>query len=143
MKYPYSEQELYDNYEFKVVKKAIMKEFPWITNVSVNPQDLDRYNFIYLNFDVDPIKFSEEYDVELASWVRRAWEEGKEYNATLLSLIGEDFSYEDSKEITDKIMDLIREVHNSPALPHDLKVKGNRHFHLGDFTINRGKESWF
>ena len=57
----YTVEELYDNYEFKVVRRAIMKEFPWIKNVTVTRDNLDKYNTIFLDFEVDLHRLLESY----------------------------------------------------------------------------------
>ena len=51
-----TEEELYDNYEFKVTKRALMREFPFIKNVYVkDPATIDQYkSFIFLDADINP-----------------------------------------------------------------------------------------
>ena len=141
--YPYTLEELYDNYEFKVVKKAIMREFPWIENVTVDPEQLQKYSLIFLNFDVDPIKLGEQMGWTVTPWVKKAYEQGKEYKGMYLSLLFDKVNYEDTRDIANSIEELARSVHNSPALPHDLKIKGDRRFTVGDFFVNQGKQPWF
>ena len=141
--YPYTQQELYDNYEFKVVKKALMREYPWIKNVSVDPDNLSKYNLIFLDLDIDPVKLGEEQGWNLTPWVQNAYEDGKEYKGMYLSLFFDKVNYEDTKELNDGLIELIRGVHYSPALPSDLKIKGDRAFSIGDFYLNKGSEPWF
>ena len=141
--YPYTQQELYDNYEFKVVKKALMREYPWIKNVSVDPENLSKYNIIFLDLDIDPIKLGEERGWEVTPWVLKAFEEGKEYKGMFLSLFFDKVNYEESRDLSDELIELTRGVHNSPALPSDLKIKGGRSFNIGDFYVNQGSEPWF
>ena len=141
--YPYTQQELYDNYEFKVVKKALMREYPWIKNVSVDPENLSKYNIIFLDLDIDPIKLGEERGWEVTPWVLKSFEEGKEYKGMFLSLFFDKVNYEESRDLMDDIIELTRSVHNSPALPSDLKIKGDRSFNIGDFYVNQGSEPWF
>lgn len=141
--YPYTAEELYDNYEFKVVKKALMREYPWIKDVTVNEENLSKYNLIFLDFDIDPIMFGEEMGWTITPWIERAYDEGKEYKGLYLSLFFDKVTYDDTKELTDDITDLMRSVGKSPAFPPDLRIKGDRRFSIGDFFLNKGKEPWF
>lgn len=139
----YTLDELYNNYEFKVVKKVLMREYPWIKDVSVNPKDLDYYNIIFMNLDFDPIKLGEDKDWELSPWVKKAYDEGKYYHEMYLSLFYNKISFEDSDELKQELESLMNSVHNSPALPKDLKIEGERKFTVGDFYFNKGGEPWF
>lgn len=141
--YHYTPEEINDNYEFKVVKKALMREFPWIKNVTVDENNLPKYNLIFLDFDIDPIKLGEEMGWELTPWVKRAYDEGKEYKAIYLSLFYNGVGYDETKDLTDDMTELMRSVGKSPAFPPDLRIKGDRKFSVGEFYINRGSEPWF
>ena len=141
--YPYTLEELYDNYEFKVVKKALMREYPWINDITVNPENLEKYNLIFLDFDIDPVKLGEEMDWSLSPWVKRAYDDGKEYKGMYLSLFFDGVKYEDTKDLNDDMTELMRSVGQSPAFPPDLRIKGGRTFSIGDFFMNKGSESWF
>ena len=41
---PMTYQEVIDNYEFKVAKKMLMREYPWIKDVFMNPEEINKYN---------------------------------------------------------------------------------------------------
>ncbi len=54
-------EELMDNYEFKVSKKMLMREYPWIKDVTYkNPEDINKYNLIFIDIVVDPYELAEE-----------------------------------------------------------------------------------
>ena len=138
----YTVEELYDNYEFKVVRRAIMKEFPWIKNVTVTQDNLDRYNTIFLDFEVDLPRLLETYGWEPYRSAQRAWDENKYFHAMHLSLFG-DVPYEAAKTaVTDDMEKLFQAIHDSPALPKDLKLKTGRRFSIGDFYFNAGRPDW-
>jgi hypothetical protein len=139
----YTPEEINDNYEFKVVKKALMREYPWVKNVSVDANNLPKYNLIFLDIDIDPIMLGEEMGWELTPWVQKAIEQGKEYKGMYLSLFYDGVSFEESKDLTNDMTDLIRSVGPSPAFPPDLRIKGDRKFAIGDFYVNKGMEPWF
>ena len=137
----YTVEELYDNYEFKVVRRAIMKEFPWITDVTVTQDNLDRYNTIFLDLEVNLPRLLETYGWEPYRSAQRAWDENKYFHSMHLSLLG-DITYEEAKPVADAIERLYKAISDSPALPKDLKLKTGRRFSIGDFFFNEGQPDW-
>jgi len=137
----YTVDELYDNYEFKVVKRAIMREFPWITNVTVTQQNLDAYNSIFLDLEVNLPHLLETYGWGPYRAAKRAWEENKYFHSMHLSLLG-DVSFEDAKPVANDIEKLYKSISHSPALPTDLRLKTGRRFSIGDFYFNLGRPEW-
>ena len=135
--------ELYDNYHFKVVKRAIMREFPWIKDVWVKEDELNKYGVIFLNIEIDPIKLGEEKGWTVTPWVKTAADKGRNYSGMYLSLFFDKVDYDETRELQQDINDLANSVGDSPALPSDLKIKGDRRFSLGDIHVNHGAPSWF
>ena len=133
--------ELHDNYEFKVVKRAIMREFPWVTDVTVTQENLDKYSTIFLDLEVNLPKFLGTYGWQPYKSALKAWDQNKYFHAMHITLFG-DVTYETGKEITNEIKQLIQSVHDSPALPTDLKIKQGRHFSVGDYYFNKGNPEW-
>jgi len=135
-------EELENNYEYKVVKRALMKEFPYIKGVELNPEELDRYNLIFLNLIVDPIQMKETYGYEFNPWLIRRLEAGERYTANYPSLLY-NVTYEDSKEdIMNPINKMMEQIHNSAALPHDMTLPKGRRFSVGSFIVNPNGPSW-
>jgi hypothetical protein len=135
-------EELQNNYEFKVVRRALMKEFPWIKDVTFDPEELDQYNLIFLNLIVDPAKMGEQYGWEMNTWVKRAYEEGKMYRGNYPSLLFK-ITYEVGRdEINDPITRMFEEIHSSPALPEDMRLPRGRVFQVGSFIVNPDGEPW-
>jgi hypothetical protein len=137
----YTVDELYDNYEFKVVKRAIMKEFPWIKNVTVDQDNLDRYSSIFLDFEIDLPQLLQTYDWPAYVGAQRAWDKGHYFHAMYLTLFAE-VPYEASKAVSNQIDALCQSIHLSPALPKDLRLKDGRRFAIGDYHFNRGNPEW-
>lgn len=135
----YTEEELYNNYEFKVVKRAIIREFPWIKNVFVDPRELSSYNLIFLNFDCDPAMLAEQEGYTLTRTIQRAIDENLSYMAIYLSMFYTSVEYDTVGDITDEIIKLIKQISKSPALPQELKLLGGRSFGIGNFFLNRGQ----
>jgi len=118
-----TEQELYDNYEFKVTKRALMREFPFIKNVYVkDPATIDQYNsFIFLDVDINPYEMSHMYGLKIDPIVNKYLRRGEPYWAPYLSLFIKG-GVEDSYPIKKSIGDLMNGVRKSPAMPSELKL---------------------
>jgi hypothetical protein len=137
----YTLEELYDNYEFKVVKRAIMKEFPWIKEVSVTQENLDTYSSIFLDFEIDLPQLLQTYDWPIYIGAEYALRKDRFFHSMYLTLMA-GVTYEETKVVTNQIDRLMKLVHDSPALPKDLKLKEGRRFTTGDFYFNKGKPEW-
>ena len=134
--------ELRDNYEFKVVRRALIKEYPWIKDVDFKEEDLNNYNLIFLDLVVDPVEMAETYGYELTPWVITSLKNGYRYAGNYPSLLF-DISYEDGKdEIINPLNRMIDTIHNSPALPNELRLPSGRTFQVSSFTVNPDGTEW-
>jgi hypothetical protein len=131
---PLTPQELYDNYEYKVTAKALKREYPWIINVGVEEDRINEYNLIFIDVYYDPYMLEDEYGWGLANWLIRSIEDGREYNSPYLST-GFKCTYEDAREVADEIGETIKDIHNSPAMPYDLKLPGTRKLAIGRWVV--------
>lgn len=139
---PMSGDDLRNNYEFKVVRRALMKQYPWIKDVTFNEDELNKYNLIFLQIIVDPIEMGEAFGYELNSWIQGRLDRGEKYHGTFPSLIF-NIPFENGKsEVTKPIDDMIREIHNSPALPEDLRLPRGRQFQVGHYIFNPDGKEW-
>jgi len=118
-----TEQELYDNYTFKVVKRALMREFPFIKNVSVkDPADIDKYKkYIFLDVDINPYEMSQMYGLKIDPIANRYLRRGEPYWAPFLSMFVKG-DVEESYPIKKAINDLVNSVQKSTALPQEFKL---------------------
>jgi hypothetical protein len=135
--------QLYDNYQFKVVKKALMREYPWIKNVTVDEEELNKYGLIFLNLDIDPAMVGEQQGWTMTPWVKNAYRDGMNYHGMYLSLFYDQLNYDDVKEVQDDINLLANSVGQSPAFPKDLLLQGGRTFGIGEVHVNQGGPAWF
>jgi len=131
---PLTPQELYDNYEYKVTAKALKREYPWIINVGVEEDRINEYNLIFIDVYYDPYMLEDEYGWGLANWLIRSIEDGREYNSPYLSTAFK-CTYEDAREVQDEIGETIKDIHNSPAMPYDLKLPGTRKLAIGRWVV--------
>lgn len=139
---PMTPEELRNNYEFKVVRRAIMKEFPYVLDVGFIDDEINNYNLIFLEIVIDPVKMGEFYGWEINPWIKGIINRNQRYRATYPSLIF-DVSYTIARdEVNEPIMDLIEGIHKSPALPDDLRLPNGRTFNIGAFVINPDGGDW-
>jgi hypothetical protein len=136
--YHYTPEELYDNYTFKLIKRALMREFPYIKNVFVGDFDLGKYNTIFLNFEFDPKIWEEMYDDEFQGWLKGAMDDGK-YVDLSYPITASDMKYDEYQPIKRKIEKVMSDVTNTDVVPRELKIQGNRPVAIGTWHVNRKK----
>jgi len=115
-----SKEELFQNYEWKIIKKIILQEFPWIIDLDVDPSNLEIYSTIFVDLIIDPFVFSDTYNVKIKNYVLDQIEKGEKVDELYLSLIF-NISEELESEIFDKIYKLVFLVVNSKSLPDELR----------------------
>jgi len=136
MGYQYSTEQLYDNYTFKLLKRSLMREFPYIKNVFVNFFDLGRYNTIFLNFDFDPAIWGEMYNDPMVKWLKDVTDEGG-YIDLSYPTTATDMAYDEYQPIKKSIQKVMSDVFNSEAVPKELKIQGQRPVAIGTWHVNR------
>jgi len=130
-----SSEQLENNYEYKVVKRMIKKEFPWVIDVITPPQkELNEYNLIFLDLVIDPYMLSKEKDWPIIYYILYNLKHYNTYRGTFLSIIF-NITYREAEDVADEIIALAKGVKKSPALPHDLKLPENRSFGIGSYII--------
>ena len=134
--YHYTPEELYDNYTFKLIKRALMREFPYIKNVFVGDFDLGKYNTIFLNFEFDPKIWEEMYDDEFQGWLKKEMDKGK-YVDVAFPMTASNMTYEEYQPIRKSIEKVMLQVASSEAVPRELKIQGNRSVAIGTWHVNR------
>jgi hypothetical protein len=136
MGYQYSTEELYNNYTFKLIRRSLMREFPYIKNVFVNQSDLGKYNTIFLNFDYDPAIWGEMYDDPMVKWLRDLTDKGG-YVDLSYPTTATNMGYEEYQPIKKSIEKVMSDVFNSDAVPQELKIQGQRPVAIGTWHVNR------
>lgn len=118
-----TKEELYDNYEFKITKRTLMREFPFIKDVYVEDDEaINRYeHFIWLTVDIDPYQMGQMYGLSVSKFVTRALKRGEPYWVPFLSTLMSG-GVEDTYPIAQAMEKVIGGVHKSPALPSELKL---------------------
>ena len=139
---PMTFDELINNYEYKIVKKMVMREYPWIKNMDIEEDDLNKYNLIFVNLYINPFELGKKYGWEVAWYIVRKIKNNETfyspYLATFFSaadaVLKEDMA-QDVRNLQYKIEKDMASVHSSPALPEDLRLPGNRKIQIDSFFI--------
>ncbi len=125
-------QQLNDNYEYKVTKRVLIREFPWIKDVSFDEDEINKYNLIFLDLYIDPFELSNETGWAISKWALREIGMGEIHKSLYVSSLMK-VSYEESMGLIKKIEKTINSIHSSPAIPKELRLPGNRRLVPGNF----------
>lgn len=118
-----TKEEVENSYVFKVVRRALMNELPYIKGVHVDEKLFDSTNtLIFLTLDFDPFILSLQYNIPFA----KIW-------LNYLRMVGEDTTSvpgiffkpeyrEKVDSITKEIEALVNEIQKSPAIPNEYKI---------------------
>jgi hypothetical protein len=131
--YPMTYEEFLDNYEFKVVKRLLKKEYPWIKDVFMkNPDEINKYNMIFVDLFIDPYELERMYGWKVNWFVTYDLKKGGQFWSPYLSTFFTS-NNDEAREMTKQIEKDMKDVHRSPALPRDLIIPGDRTLGLGSF----------
>jgi hypothetical protein len=121
-------EQIKDSYPFRIVRRALMKQYPWIKDVELDQDDFDNYKtVIFLNLYIDPHMLGDENDWTVASWVKPGYNAG----STIGMFFIERFPYH---EVSDDVNHFIDNVTDSPAIPDELRLSKPRNsFHVGSY----------
>jgi hypothetical protein len=128
-------EELYDNYEYKVTVKALKREFPFIKAVRVNEDEINNYGLIFLQIVIDPFLMAETYGYHVSNWVKNELRRGQTHSSIAPSAFFDE-SYYVVATIEDMIEDLMRNIHNSNAIPDTMKLPRGRQLDYNQFVVD-------
>ena len=132
MSYPLvTPEEIEELYEFVVLKKVLMRTYPWIKDVKIPPKEkINDYSIIFLDIVIDPWMLAKEKDWKV-KWFVRMGEFGRSpYLSTLYN------KKEEPRAVTEELGDLMDKIHRSPAIPREFKLPGKREFMVGSYDIS-------
>ena len=130
-----TKEELENNYTYKVVCRVLKRQFPFITDISVDEEDLSKYKrSIFLNISVNPFVLGQMFGVRVASYVTRELERGNTYQTLYLSIMFGGFSSDEMHELQELIRKVIKTTTQSSSIPHEMRVY-DKEFNIGDFIV--------
>jgi hypothetical protein len=138
-----TEEELNSNYEYKVIRKLLMSSFKWITNIIIDPSEINNFSVIFAKFIIDPELIKQEYGWDygwiIYSATRRGPEvvdefvSGKEF-PNLTSIM--DISSTENNGIMREIQKITNSVKKNPTIPSELKLPNSRGISVDLFLID-------
>lgn len=130
-----TQQELEDNYEYKVTKKALLREFPFITKVFIkHPDEVDKYStMIFFDVEINPYVLAHMFGLTVDKITDKYLRSGQVYWSPYLGSFIKG-GQENVSEIMKAIRSLMNGIHNSPAIPKELKL--NKTLDIGTYISN-------
>ena len=121
---------------FKIVKKAIMRKYPWIKDLYVgDEEDISRYNsMLFLDMDIDALKMVEEYEMTPEFWITNpSWgfRNRPSYDSVYLTTMVNKDDYQEARDLQDEVESEMRRIQNSDAIPSEYKI--NKRFGISTF----------
>lgn len=132
-------EELKNTYEFKLVKKAIMREYPFVKDITVkDEEDINKWTYsIYVEIVIDPFILSNMLQLPVWQHTIEKLKRGEPHWSATLSLFFagvSDRMMEATKKVDKEMETLMDEIHNSPAIPQELKMDKN--ILIGSYIAN-------
>ena len=126
-------EELENNYTYKVTKKALMREFPFIKDITVSDENINKWkNHIYMDLTIDPFALGHQYGFSIWKSIINALKHGEDYWSPYLSIfVANNDRLEYTSPITKAMEELMDGIRKSPAIPSELKLDKN--LDLGTF----------
>ena len=113
-----------------------MRQFPFITDISVDDEDLSKYKrSIFLNISVNPFVLGQMFGVRVASYVTRTLEHGETYQSIYLSIMFGGPASNEMHELQELMRKVVKNTTQSSSIPHEMRVY-DKEFNLGDFTAH-------
>lgn len=139
-----TKEEVENSYEFKLIKKILKREFPWIIDVLVpSDEEINNYALIFVNILIDPYMLQRETGWPLNSYMKFYFgtentflhtHEPYAYSTSYLTTMY-DVPREDSNYIQEDIEKTMKQIAKSPAIPEDLKLGKDRQFVVGSWVV--------
>lgn len=130
-------EELYDNYEYKVTVKALKREFPFIKDVRIDEEKINKYGLIFIVLYIDPYQMAKIYNLTPSPYIIGSIMKGEEYFIGPVITPSVYFKEErpQVRPITDAVDTLIDEVHDSKAIPTTMKMPQGRKLAVEGYMV--------
>jgi hypothetical protein len=119
----YTTEEIENNYEFKVVKRLLKKEFPFITDVKLTDNWDDYNSLFFVDISLNPSLLLEHLNIPNTPNAKK-YLRLLGYTVTYLSMLFP-ISFNRDGHINDlakKVQATITRIHQSPSIPDDMRL---------------------
>lgn len=129
-----TKEDILNSYHFKIVKKMLLRELPFIKDVDINESDLKVYNTLFLNITIDPYVLSQMLGLPIWNVITNYHRRGEDYITPFMAMLFDTPTrHEDAKQISDLIENILEGVEKSMTLPKELKL--TRPLRLGTIIV--------
>jgi hypothetical protein len=134
-----TKEEIENTYEFKIMKKVVMKEFPFIKDVFISEDDnkqLNEYKYIYsISAKIDPFIMTNLYGGQVWSLVIDMMRKNGYYSSIFLTTFVRPEDRDPISKISNELKSLVWSIHNTETLPREFKL--DKHIQLDTFIADK------
>ena len=141
-----TKEEVENSYEFKLMKRILKREFPWIIDVKAPSDDeINKYNLIFLDIFIDPFLLQKEEGWPIVSYLKHYLSGGLgihapyTYQSSYLSTMF-NVDRQETKEVQDDVESTMKSISQSNAIPQDLKLGKDRSLTVGSWIVPETKD---
>jgi len=119
----YTREEIEDNYEFKVIKRLLKKEFPFITDIKLTDNWADYRSLLFVDLSLSPTLLIQQLDIPDTPSTRKYLNIFTSFSPYLSTLFPS--KYDRDERITNlgkKVQATVTKVQQSPSIPYDMKL---------------------
>lgn len=128
-------QEIQDNFTYKIVRKVLLREFPWIKDVQLDLEGLEKFDYvIFLDVYINPYILGEERGFEVANWIESSIRNKEDYSTSVITMYFNG-SFDEMRAVTQELNDTILTTQESPAIPPDLRLPEDKRFMVGSYHL--------
>lgn len=128
-------EQIRNSYEFKIVSRILKEKYPYITKIDFDDADLNQYRTIFLAVTVNPFIIQKMYGWKIIDFIPNMLF-APYYMAYITSAF--DAPFKIGIKINDEMNDVVSQIHETEALPHELKLPRN----MKVFSYNITKDSY-
>ena len=119
----YTKEEIENNYEFKVIKRLLKKEFPFITDVNLTDNWDDYNSLLFVDVSLNPSLLMEYLNIPDTPTSTRYLRVFSHSVAYLSMLFPSSFNRDESiSDLAKKVQSVITKIHQSSSIPDDMKL---------------------
>lgn len=125
---------------FRIVKRAIMRKYPWIKNIYIgNEEDINKYSsMIFLDADIDAKQLADEKGWVFESWaspdIQKRLYNKDHFDTVYLSVMYTKEYNDDARDLQNELEAEMKRIQRSDAIPSDIKI--NKTFGLSNFRYH-------
>jgi len=119
----YTKEEIENNYEFKVMKRLLKKEFPFITNMNLTDNWDEYRSLLFVDLLVSPTLLMEHLNIPDSPNSTRYLRVFNHSVAYLSMLFPSSFNKDESiSDLAKKVQSVVTRIHQSSSIPDDMRL---------------------